>query len=520
MKTTILKLNYLMITIFSLRDKSLFGSSFLVLLVLLLGRPVSAQVDLFTEKYEAFLSQELEGQSLNYSSLDLNTITALKSTIANSEWQVLNQSDQLSFLINAYNTSVIIKIKEHYPIRSVGEVTDFFNSQNQIGSTSYSLDQLEEFIVSLGGAGMHLLLNCGAKSCPPLQFITPEKLDISLALASASEVLVRIIGDGIEVSKIFSWYDSDFGGRAGVIEFLNKNGRQVESSTELKYMSYDWLLNDLSMTETNIYFPTRLYKRGEGEFKVFNNYYTQKQNGVRSNFFSSFIQLLIGTNKRINYGLDVKFRSVSSGSVSLFDALNFRNQSFSDVNGLSTYARTGISGIGPRIKYQPFKSKPNINFLHAVYFVPMDEAEGNENFGYSDYDDIQIFNQMFIEKELSPTRRLFIDLGFHIENLRLGVHRNFNHFTPIQIPASVFYNYFPSPYSTIYAMATIAQRVDLFFNPDTDTRAEYSLWGQVGLGGKYILSNAIEFEALYTRFFVSTFDRPSQTFNLGIRVYR
>lgn len=457
---------------------------------------------------------------MDYRSLELTEIENLRSTLASSEWESLEGNEKIAFLTNAYNAHVICKVKDAYPIRSVGEVSDFFVTDVQVGDMTTSLDDLEKMIVTLGGGPMHLLLNCGAHSCPPLQFIEADKIKGHIAEAFESEVIIFRDDAGIKVSPIFSWYLDDFGNTDDEVKnYISTNsGHQIEGP--VRYLSYNWLLNDISLEETNIYFPTRLYKKGEGELKLFNNYYTQSEGGIRSNFFSTFVQLLIGTNKRMNLGFDLKFRSVSSGSVSLFDALNFRNERFSDINGISTFARIGISGIGPRIKYQPFKKKPNINFLHTVYFVPMDEAEGNGDYGYSDYNNLQFFNQVFIEKELSPTRRLFFDLGLHFENIRLGVHRNFQHFTPIQMPLSVFYNYFPDPVATIYATATFAQRVDLIFNADADTRADYSLWGQIGMGGKYIFSNFIELELLYTRFFSSSFDRKAHTFNFGIRLYK
>ncbi len=509
---------YLMTSIFYLLDSTM--KKILVFIFFILGFSyTNCQISSFLQQYESVLKTYQQGPSVDYRSIDFAEIQGVTTTLETSEWQSLKGNEKIAFLANAYNAHVIAKIKANYPIRSVGEVTDFFQADINVGGLTTNLDDLEKMIVGLGGGSMHLLLNCGAISCPPLQFIKADRIEDHIHDAMNRDVMVQEEESIIKLSQIFNWYADDFGGKDKVRAFVEKyTENKIEG--QLRFQSYNWLLNDISLAETNIYFPTRLYRKGEGELKFFNNYYTQSDNGIRSNFFSTFVQLLIGTNKRVNLGFDLKFRSVSSGSVRLLDALNFRNQSFSDINGLSTFARIGISGIGPRIKYQPFKNKPNINFLHTVYFVPMDEAEGNGEFGYSDYNNLQFFNQVFVEKELSPTRRLFLDIGLHFENIRLGVHRNFQHFTPIQMPVSIFYNYFPDPVATIYATATFAQRIDLVFNADTDTRADYSLWGQIGLGGKYIFSNFIELELLYTRFFISSFERKAHTFNLGIRLYK
>ena len=501
-----------------------FFTFYLLLLGSLIIAPqaVRAQVDQFNPTYRQLVRDHINNNAVSYQEIDIQTSAAITKQISTADIDILTKNEKVAFLINAYNALVISQVLEYYPINSVAEVGGFFTKKHQVGPRTMSLNELEQEILNLSADPYtHLLLNCGAVSCPEVQFIEAQ-IDRSVYYikALAAKQLLDQHGGVLLLSKIFEWYAADFGSQDELIDGLSElTELDKEEPLTIKYQSYDWLLNGKYTASIGVYYPTRLYPKGGGEVKVFNNYYTQLQNGVRSNFFSSFLQVLIGTSKNYNFGFDVKLRSVSSGAVRLFSALEFNDQPFADNNGVRTFSRAGISGIGPRIKYQPFKNKPNINFLHTVYFVPMQEAEGNDNYGYVDYDYPQIFNQVFVEKELSRKSRLFIDLGLHIENLRLNAHRNYEHFTPIQVPITVIYNYFIDSKTTIYGLGAFAQRFDIRFRPDTDTYSDHSVYGQLGVGAKHILHDLLEIELLYTNFLLFN-DTPAHTFNLGIRFYK
>ena len=64
---------------------------------------------------------------------------------------------------------------------------------------------------------LHLALNCGARSCPPVKRYTAEAIDEELRLAATAfcendeNVLIDEEGLRVRLSKIFHWYMSDFG---------------------------------------------------------------------------------------------------------------------------------------------------------------------------------------------------------------------------------------------------------------------------------------------------------------------
>jgi Protein of unknown function, DUF547 len=94
---------------------------------------------------------------------------------------------------------------------------------------------------------IHFALNCGAKSCPPIAFYDDEKLEQQLNLAEKSfiknDAVYDEVGNTVSVSKIFSWFRGDFGGKKGIRKLLVKhNVIPADRKVKLKFKEYDWSL--------------------------------------------------------------------------------------------------------------------------------------------------------------------------------------------------------------------------------------------------------------------------------------
>lgn len=94
---------------------------------------------------------------------------------------------------------------------------------------------------------IHFALNCGAKSCPPIAFYDDEKLEQQLGMAEKAfiknDAEYDEAGNTVAISKIFSWFRGDFGGRKGIRKLLLKHsiilpGKKVK----LRFKEYDWSL--------------------------------------------------------------------------------------------------------------------------------------------------------------------------------------------------------------------------------------------------------------------------------------
>ena len=103
---------------------------------------------------------------------------------------------------------------------------------------------------------LHFALNCGGLSCPPIRSYTAERLDQQLDLAArgfvAASVEIRPEKSQLWMSRIMQWYRRDFGGREGILDYLERYLPDDERRTyvnenratlELRTMKYDWRLN-------------------------------------------------------------------------------------------------------------------------------------------------------------------------------------------------------------------------------------------------------------------------------------
>lgn len=489
--------------------------------------PVFSQTDLllFNKKYKQLLERHLSDGRLDYEGMSSKSVNDL-FVMTKNELQDQKLDDlSIHSCINLYNFLVVYKIKIAYPAKSVMDIPNFFTDDPGISSEIKSLDNLEKYIISYSGNPLvHVLLNCGAISCPPIQYLEAGVPIESYFRNSFREEEIQSYSQDqntLYLSKIFFWYKDDFDQLGNIRDWLpDYVNTDLEDNYTIGYKDYNWQLNDLSTDDYLYIYPTKLFRKGGYELKIFNNYYTQSDNGLRSNFFSSFIQLLIGTNKNLNIGFDIKLRSVNQGNVALFSALSLQNKPFYNSDGILSFSRFGIAGIGPRIKYQPFKDKGNINILHAVYYVPMNNTEGSLEYGYFDFQNLQIFNNLWYEKEFSVKKRLFVDIGFHIENLKLGVQRNENHFMQILVPLTGIYSYYPNPKTTFYLLGNYAQKLQFQFDYNKDTSLSLGAFGQIGTGVKYYLTDYLELEGLYSYFIDTTPGRTAHTFNIGIRWFK
>ncbi|MEM8945152.1 MAG: DUF547 domain-containing protein [Planctomycetota bacterium] len=184
---------------------------------------------------------------------------------------------RLAFLCNAYNAFVINGVLVHKIDSSVldyksADGTGFFDLPEHIlAGKTIDLNYLEHKVIreedkdpdarKYNEPRIHVALVCAAKSCPtirPEAFIG-DRLDAQLedqaqTFATKHEyVHFDEQEQALYLSPILTWYGVDFGGEAGVLDFL---AERVESPQTLKgiqsardgqtkiiYNQYDWSLN-------------------------------------------------------------------------------------------------------------------------------------------------------------------------------------------------------------------------------------------------------------------------------------
>ena len=496
---------------------------------------LSAQ-SLSTEINDFYKNVITEEGLVNYGVVDKDILSKVTRQISTADLTAFSKEEQVAFMINAYNVIVIDKISKQYPdFKSVNNDSGFFKDPNQIAGKKMGLDALEKEILKLYPSGhIHMALICGAVSCPPFPKQAFEGSNLENQLSNHSKVALKsdqIVNSENKISSIFQWYGKDF--EPTVKQWISDNGGPALS--KLSFQKYDWSLNDVSTNEPAIadteddedlrYFASNLYSKGSYEIGSFSNYYTQRiktnTTDQQQDFFTSTTTFLYGINKRLNVGLDVRYRSTQAGNpdrLSTFGGLFvFKEELETDIEGNTLKsARVGFSALGLRIKYQPIKTIQNLTFQHVINIPLIGFSEA----GFLDWESPYIISDAFYDQLIGSKGSVFFSGGLHLENMNSAFFRSGDGYTQISTPFTVIYSYFPDAKTTFYVLGNIAPKWGFnVSNGGTESQAIWDPYGQVGLGFKYFLWDNFQVELLYTKFFTNIDGFSADTFNFGTRFY-
>ncbi|MFT4686931.1 MAG: hypothetical protein ACJATN_001629 [Neolewinella sp.] len=517
----------------------------------------------FISDTDALLKRYVKQGRVDYVGLKAsNDLDPLIQKVATVDLSVLKGNDKKAFLINAYNLLVIKQVLENYPLKSVLDVNGFFDGKKQnVGGRKLTLNQLEKELLlkEFNDARLHFVLVCGALGCPPIiNFAyTPAKLEAQLSkqtkLALNDPAFLRVNGDKAELSKIFEWYASDFGGsKSAVLGFINKyRDEAVPTSAKVSYYTYDWTLNkasgrasaaqkekmeavgamekealadgteargDKDMEEKmNLdqpgqqraipnsggggnnaarYVVSSTIPVGSAEIKIFNNLYSQEAAGERSSFFTASVSALYGVINRLNVGIDLRYRRVRYDEVGAAS-------NFAVLSDGGTFSRTVISGFGPKVRFAPFNNLPNFSIQSALWIPLANNLEGGQGSRFTDWNLPTWFTQVFNDFPIGNYFSVFAEVDFVLEDIG-----DLNRFST---PVTGIMSYFPTPKATLYGLAS--------YSPFW--QEEYDFFYQLGAGAKYQFTPKFEVELLATAFdnsYLQSVDGNAGTVNLGIRV--
>lgn len=180
----------------------------------------------------------------------------------------LARAEQYAYWVNLYNAVTVGLILKHYPsdtIRDIDISPGLFADGPwgaklvTVAGVSLSLDNIEHDILRVNwhDPRVHYAVNCASVGCPNLarDAYRGAALDAQLDAAARAYVAsprgVRFDGGRVIASKIYSWYDEDFGNsEAGVISHLRKyaegeTARRLNGLSAIDDYAYDWSLNDV-----------------------------------------------------------------------------------------------------------------------------------------------------------------------------------------------------------------------------------------------------------------------------------
>lgn len=177
-----------------------------------------------------------------------------------------SREEQFAFWINLYNALTVDIVLDHYPVDSIRDIklsAGWFSKGPwskkllQIDGKEVSLNDIEHRILRpmWQDPRIHYAVNCASIGCPNLitEPFTAKNSD-RLLQAGAHDYInhprgVRIENNRLHVSSIYVWFESDFGGEAGVIDHLQryaepKLAADLQNFEKIADNSYDWSLND------------------------------------------------------------------------------------------------------------------------------------------------------------------------------------------------------------------------------------------------------------------------------------
>lgn len=200
------------------------------------------------------------------------------SKVSKEEFSGWGKSQQLAFLINAYNAFTVELILTRYPdLKSIKQLGSIFSSPwskrffHLLGKDR-TLDEVEHEMIREPGVyddpRIHVAVVCASIGCPGIrdEAFVAERIEPQLEdslrrfLSDRSRNRYHAGRDRLQVSKIFDWYEDDFAAgfrkRHSLAAFLgdyaellagDKNTRQRIAAGQIRveYLDYDWALNDL-----------------------------------------------------------------------------------------------------------------------------------------------------------------------------------------------------------------------------------------------------------------------------------
>ena len=225
--------------------------------------------------WNRWLARHLRAGPNGVNRIDYGTVTgaeraALDRLIA--DWTELpirsyRRREQLAYWINLYNAVTVQVVLAHYPVASIRDIDTspglfadgpWDAKAVEVEGTALSLNDIEHRILRPGwhDPRIHYTVNCASIGCPNLAATAYRSATIESDLDRAARAYVndprgtRFTDQGLMVSKIYFWFQEDFGGSEGaVLAHLRRFARpalraRLAGVTEIAGATYDWRLND------------------------------------------------------------------------------------------------------------------------------------------------------------------------------------------------------------------------------------------------------------------------------------
>jgi hypothetical protein len=202
------------------------------------------------------------------SKADRKKLKAYLEVLGATPVSALAEAEQRAFWANLYNALTIEVILDHYPVKSIREISispglfsvgPWGKKLIEVEGRSLSLDDIEHKTLRKiwKDPRVHYSVNCASYGCPnlPAEPFTGAKLEKMLDEGARAFVNhprgVSVDDNGrVKVSRIYDWYAEDFGGtNESILKHLRQYAsaalrKKLSDATKISAYDYDWSLND------------------------------------------------------------------------------------------------------------------------------------------------------------------------------------------------------------------------------------------------------------------------------------
>ena len=239
------------------------------------GSNVAVDHSAWDKLLKTYIKPSDDLNSVDYKAWKAGGSKALKAYVTSLEAvdvAALDRNEQFAYWANLYNAKTIDIVLDAYPVKSIkkislgGSLLSTFTGGPwdaevvTVAGESLTLNNIEHDImrVIFDDPRVHYAVNCASIGCPNLgtEAFTGEKLETQLDAGAKAYVNsqrgVSFNGDDVVASKIYKWFDEDFGGNeAGVIAHLRKyadgnTAAKLAKADDIDDYVYDWDLNDVA----------------------------------------------------------------------------------------------------------------------------------------------------------------------------------------------------------------------------------------------------------------------------------
>lgn len=198
---------------------------------------------------------------------DASALAADVGRLAGISISGFSRAEQRAYWINLYNALTVATVLAHRPVSSITKISispGIFTSGPWdaklvvVEGTKLSLNDIEHRILRpiWRDPRTHYTVNCASLGCPNLAVVPYSAGSMEAMLEAGARDYVnaargaRVVGGRLVCSRIYDWYQSDFGGsEAGVMAHLRRYAgpglaKALEGVTGVDRYEYDWALNE------------------------------------------------------------------------------------------------------------------------------------------------------------------------------------------------------------------------------------------------------------------------------------